>query len=307
VAPVAILLAKLGAARSVFYVQDLEVDAAFGVGHIADKRWLRYLGKSLERGILHFFDKIITISGRMSRKLCEKGVPAERVAVVRNWVDLDAIYPLDRPSLYREMLNYSEDDFVVLYSGSIGAKQGLEVLLDAARRLVAERKIKFVVAGEGPAKKQLINTANDLPNVRFLPLQPYDRLNDFLNLANLHALIQVAGAADLVLPSKIAGMLASGKRVLITSDRDTEIADFVGKSVIMSPPGDPEALAAAILAAKRQEVDPFEHQRQALAKTLSKKESLNLLCEHIGLACAAATRNAASAPRAVGLAHQINA
>lgn len=284
VAPVAVLLAKLCSARSVLYVQDLEVDAAFGVGHIADKQWLRYLGRNLEYGALHFFDRIITISERMSRRLCEKGVPAWCIAVVRNWVDLDEIYPLGKPSLYREILNYSEDDFIVLYSGSIGAKQGLGVLLDAARRLATEPKIKFVIAGEGPAKIQLENTSRYLPNVRFLPFQPHDKLNEFFNLANLHVLTQMAGAADLVLPSKIGGMLASGKRVLITTDADTEIADFVGQSVIMSPPGDPDALAAAILAAKQQKVDPFEHQRQALSRALSKKESLNLLCNHIGLA-----------------------
>jgi colanic acid biosynthesis glycosyl transferase WcaI len=299
VAPIALLLAKLCSARSVLYVQDLEVDAAFGVGHIADKRWLRYLGKSLECGVLHFFDKIITISERMSGRLCEKGVPAWRIAVVRNWVDLDEIYPLGKPSLYRETLNYSEDDFVVLYSGSIGAKQGLGVLLDAARQLATEPEIKFVIAGEGPAKNQLENTSRDLQNVRFLPLQPYDKLNEFLNLANLHALTQMAGAADLVVPSKIGGMLASGKRVLITTNADTEIADFVGQNVIMSPPGDPDALAAAILAAKRQKVDPFERQRQALSRALSKKESMNLLCNHSGLAGNALPRRGGAAATAL--------
>ena len=134
-----------------------------------------------------------------------------------------------------------------------------------------------------------MNSANYLANVRFLPFQPYEQLNEFLNLADLHVLTQMEGPADLVLPSKLGGMLGSGKRVLITTDSDTELADFVGENVIISPPGDPEALAAAVLAARAQKVDPFEHQRLALAKTLSKKESLNLLCEHIGLACNAAT------------------
>ena len=300
VAPVSILLAKLFAARSVLYVQDLEVDAAFAVGHIGNNRWLKYVGKILERGALRCFDQIITISCRMSARLNEKGVPAERIAIVRNWVDLEEVHPLGRPSLYREKLNCAEDDFIVLYTGSIGAKQGLGVLLDAARRLATETRIKFIIAGEGPEKKQLMNSSRDLPNVRFLPFQSHEQLNEFLNLADLHALTQRAGAADLVLPSKIGGMLGSGKQVLITTNTDTELADFVGKSVIISPPGDPEALAAAILTASAQKVDPFEYQRLALAKTLSKEESLNLLCEHVGLASNAATR-------AVRLGHEINA
>jgi colanic acid biosynthesis glycosyl transferase WcaI len=299
VSPVALLLAKLCTARSVLYVQDLEVDAAFAVGHIADSRWLKYVGKGLERGVLRFFDQVITISARMQERLYQKGVPAGRIAVVRNWVDLDQIHPLGRPSLYREKMNYTQDDFVVMYSGSIGPKQGLDVLLDAARRLATKASIKFVVSGEGPAKSDLMKSAKDLPNIRFLPFQPYEHLNEFLNLADLHALTQRPGAADLVLPSKIGGMLASGKRVLITTDADTELADFCGKSVIMSPPGDPDALAAAILAAKRQKVDPFEHQRQALSKALSKKESLNLLCNHMGLAGNALPRRGGAAETAL--------
>jgi colanic acid biosynthesis glycosyl transferase WcaI len=282
VAPVAILLAKVFAARSILYVQDLEVDAAFAVGHIAENRWLKYLGKILERRLLLFFDQIVTISGRMSRRLTEKGIPPERIAVVRNWVDLEEIYPLGRPSLYRGKLNCAEDDFIVLYSGSIGAKQGLDVLLGAARLLTGETGIKFVIAGEGPAKNQLMTSSKDLPNVRFLPFQPSGQLNEFLNMPDLHVLTQLAGAADLVLPSKIGGMLGSGKKILITTNLDTELSDFVGENAVTSPPGGPEALAAAVLAARAQKVDPFEHQRLALAETLSKKKSLNLLCEHIG-------------------------
>jgi colanic acid biosynthesis glycosyl transferase WcaI len=307
VAPLAIALAKLVLARSVLYVQDLEVDAAFAVGHIVDNRWLRYLGDSLERSVLRFFDQVITISHRMSERLCEKGVPAERVLVVPNWVDLDQIYPLGRPSLYRKNLNYTQDDFIVLYSGSIGAKQGLDVLLDAARRLVDQTEIKFVIAGEGPAKKELMNSANCLVNIRFLPFQPYEQLNEFLNLADLHVLTQRKATADLVLPSKLGGMLGSGKRVLITTDSNTELADFVGENVIISPPEDPEALAAAILAAKRQKVDPFGHQRQVLSKALSKKESLNLLCHHIGLAGDLPRRGGAAATALVSAENESRA
>jgi colanic acid biosynthesis glycosyl transferase WcaI len=289
VAPVAILLAKVLAARSILYVHDLEIDAAFAVGHIANNLWLKYLGESLECRILLLFDQIITISCRMSGKLYEKGLPAGRIAVVRNWVDLEEVHPLGRPSLYRERLNCAEGDFIVLYSGSIGAKQGLEVLLGAARLLTGETGIKFVIAGEGPAKKQLMTSSKDLPNVCFLPFQPSEQLNEFLNMPDLHVLTQLAGAADLVLPSKIGGMLGSGKKVLITTNSNTELSDFVGENVITSPPGDPEALAAAVLAARAQKVDPFENRRLALAETLSKRKSLNLLCEHIGFSCNAIT------------------
>ena len=84
-------------------------------------------------------------------------------------------------------------------------------------------------------------------------------------------------------PSKLGGMLASGKRVLVTADPGTELAAFVGDCAILSPPGDPNALAAAIVTARARDIDIFANKRLALAKTLSKKEGLNLLSEFIGL------------------------
>ncbi len=84
-------------------------------------------------------------------------------------------------------------------------------MLDAARLLKDRPDLYFVVAGDGPEKARLMRDYADLPNLRFLPLQPEERLCELLNLADLHVLPQSSGAADLVLPSKLGGMLASGK------------------------------------------------------------------------------------------------
>ena len=63
-----------------------------------------------------------------------------------------------------------------------------------------------------------------LPNVRFLDLQPNDRLNDLLGLADIHLLPQRSGAADLVMPSKLTGMLASGRAILATASPETQLS-----------------------------------------------------------------------------------
>ncbi len=275
-APVAVVAARLVGARSVLHVQDLEVDASFAVGHLAESAWLKRLARVLETRLLRGFDRVITISAAMAERLERKGVPSERIATVRNWVDLDLVKPVEGISPYREELGIAETDRVILYSGAIGAKQGFGDLIAAASRLSHRADIKFLIAGEGPAKHELAARAASLPNVVFLPFQPYARLSDFLGLADIHVLPQAAGAADLVLPSKLGGMFASGRRVIVTAARGTELASFVEGAAIVVPPADAAALAEAIeQAADAKENDSGAvRRRRRLAASLSKFDCL---------------------------------
>ena len=273
-APVALLAAKLAGASSTLHVQDLEVDASFAVGHLKSLRWLQSLAFAFERGCLKRFDKLVTISRKMSERLQLKGVEKSRLRIVRNWVDLDCIRPLDGPSPYREALGLAADDRVILYSGTIGAKQGFLTVIAAAERLAACPWIHFVIAGEGPAKASLQRRAAGLRNVRFLPFQPYDRLSDFLGLADVHILPQVAEAADLVLPSKLGGMLASGKPIVATAAPGTELDAFLGGAGAIVEPGDGDALAAAIAAALQEPAPGAARARLQLAELLSRRDAL---------------------------------
>ncbi|WP_105424848.1 WcaI family glycosyltransferase [Neorhizobium tomejilense] len=273
-APVAQLAARFVGARTVLHVHDLEVDAAFAVGHLSSKAWLKTVGHVFERGVLARFDRLVTISNRMAEGLAGKGVPNAKLSVVRNWVDLAHIHPMEDVSPYRAELGFGRDDFVVLYSGSIGAKQGLSVLLDAAERLKDERRIHFVISGEGPQKPELQARFGHLENVRFLAFQPYSRLNAFLNMPDLHVLPQDRSAADLTLPSKLGGMLASGKPVLVTADPGTELAQFVEDTVYLTPPNDPENLAACIVRAMSERDEWQPHSQTALVQSLSKRPAI---------------------------------
>lgn len=250
-APVALFAARLIGARTILHVQDLEVDAAFAVGHIGASKILEKLAFGFERLTLRNFDLVITISNRMADRLKSKGIPAPQVEVVRNWVDLAHIFPLTEKSSYRTEFGFDDDDFVILYSGNIGAKQGLHVLLDAAVELSVQNDIHFVIAGEGPIKKNLKEKYAHLENVRFVPFQPYARFNEFMNMPDLHVLPQDRGAADLVLPSKLGGMLASGRPLIITADEGTEMAEFVQGAAEIVEPGNPTVLSGAILKVKR--------------------------------------------------------
>ena len=282
-APVLLLGAHLMRARTVVHMQDLEVDAAFAVGHLARWGWLKRCGELFERTVLPMFGQVITISDKMAEKISLKGVPRSKIEVVRNWVDLDQIKPLDTVSQYRVELGIEQDEFVVLYSGNIGRKQGLGILLDAAELSVDQPKIKFVVVGDGPSKAELMARYGHLESVRFLPFQPGERMSELLGLADLHALPQEADAADLVLPSKLGGMLASSKPIVAMAESGTEIARFLSDTVTLIPPGDSLKLADAIRTAFQQKVVDVAGvtKRRRLAQSITKRESLPRFVEAV--------------------------
>ncbi len=250
-APAARLAAALAGARSWLHVQDFELDAAYGLGLLKTDTGLRKrVGQFLERHILGAFDRVSTISPRMRERLLQKGVAPERTVLFPNWVDTSEIFPMAAPGALRAELDLPEDAIVALYAGNLGEKQGIEVLLDVAARLrqgdPEERRVVLVLSGEGSVKKDIARIARQISNVRLLPLQPADRLNVLLNLADIHLLPQRADAADLVMPSKLGGMLASGRPVIAAAARGTQIAEEVTGCGSVVAPQDGAAMAAAL-------------------------------------------------------------
>jgi colanic acid biosynthesis glycosyl transferase WcaI len=245
-APAALLVSRLAGARAWLHVQDFEVDAAFELG-ILKSNWLRKAVQHVERCLMRSFDRVSTISDRMKAKLVEKGVEQEKSVLFPNWADLGIIFPLEQASLLREELGFPADKIIALYSGNIGEKQGLEIILEAATRLVSRPEIQFVLSGEGAAKARLFEAYGQLPNVAWLPLQPVERLNDLLNMADVHLLPQRADVADLVMPSKLSGMLASGRPVLATEHAGTQVAQLVAFCGKVVEPGDVQGFVGGLL------------------------------------------------------------
>jgi colanic acid biosynthesis glycosyl transferase WcaI len=244
-APAALLTARLSRAGAWLHVQDFEVDAAFDLGLLQGKRVRRWVAGA-ERWLMRRFERVSTISPRMRNRLLDKGVEARKALLFPNWVDTAAIFPLDRPSAFRRDLGLAESTAVALYSGNMGRKQGLELLAEAAARLVDLDDLIFVFCGDGAGKAELMAACRDRPNVRFLDLQPLDKLNELLNLADIHLLPQRADAADLVMPSKLTGMLASGRPVLATAQPGTQVAEVLDDRGVVTPPGEVEPFADAL-------------------------------------------------------------
>jgi colanic acid biosynthesis glycosyl transferase WcaI len=245
-APTGWLTAKLSGARSWLHLQDLEIDVAFNTGLMKGRR-RKSIVLWLERHLLRRFDVVSSISNPMINKLVVKGVAESRVRLFPNWVDTDRIQPMPSVDCYRRELGLSAETVVVLFSGSLGGKQGLMQIPEAAQRLADRTDIAFLVCGDGVMKARLEAAAVALPNLHLLPLQPADRMNELLSTADIHLLPQSPSAADLVLPSKLSGMLASGRPVIATCHAGTELHSVVSNCGAVVPPEDGEALAEAIL------------------------------------------------------------
>ena len=244
-APGAWLAARLGGAGAWLHLQDFELEAAFGLG-MAQGGGLKRLALWLERRLLRRFERVSSISPAMLRRLAAKGVAPERLVEFRNWVDCQAVRPGPRDAVLAAELALPEGRRIALYSGNLGEKQGLELLVAAARELAPRRDLLFLLVGEGSARARLAAAAAGLESLVLRPLVPPERLNELLNLADLHLLPQRADAADLVLPSKLTGMLASGRPVLATAAPGTGLAAELEGCGLLVPPGDAAALAQAI-------------------------------------------------------------
>ncbi|MGV3575255.1 MAG: WcaI family glycosyltransferase [Devosia sp.] len=243
--PMALLAARLSGATSWLHLQDFEFEAALATGLVSNNRMIAKLVGGTEGAILRSFDRVSTISPAMCRRLAEKGVLPERIGEHRNWGDLAHIKPLTRPSAFRQKWDITTPH-VALYSGALGRKQGLDLVIAAARSIAHRDDITFVICGNGPYRAELEAMAAGLRNIRFFDLQPPEELSELLGLASVHLLPQIAGAADLVLPSKLANMLASGRPVIATSAQGTGVFAEIECCGLAVEPGDAVALAAAI-------------------------------------------------------------
>lgn len=246
-APLALAAARMAGARAWLHVQDLEIDAAAELGLVKNARVIDgALG--IERWLVSRYDLVSTISPAMLEALERKNVTRERLSLFPNWVDTTRFFPMSVPGALRGELGIPDGIPIVLYSGSMGRKQGLETVVTAARLLGAEPAASplFLLAGAGPGRDELERAAAGLPNLRFLPLQPEERFNEFLNLGDIHLMPQRRDAADLVMPSKLGAILAAGKPVIATVPPGTQIARTLGTAGVVVPPEDPERLAQAI-------------------------------------------------------------
>jgi colanic acid biosynthesis glycosyl transferase WcaI len=211
----------------VFNIQDVFPDAAVETGAITNKSIIA-VARWLER-VSYGRAAAVTVLSRDLRDNVVAKVRSSKqddVRVIPNFVDTDAIRPLDRMTALRSELGLGEET-VVLYAGNVGFSQSLEMVVAAARTMP---ELTFLINGDGAARTSLELLAKDLPNVRFSGYQPAERLAEVLATGDIHLVPLKAGLGRVSVPSKTYSILAAGRPVLAAVDPGTEVPRILAES-----------------------------------------------------------------------------
>ena len=221
-----VLYKKLRNARFLYHIQDMQIEAARELEMIKSKKIINGLLK-VEHYIFSQADGISSISAGMVSRIQAKA--QKPVVLFPNWTDLTLFYPIADKAPLKAQFGFAPTDRIVLYSGAIGEKQGLDAILYAAQEFQQSPHLKFVICGSGPYQATLRVLAQRLAlsNIFFMPLQAAEKFNHFLNMADVHLVIQKATASDLVMPSKLATILAVGGLALITANESSGLYALV--------------------------------------------------------------------------------
>ncbi|MEA5600336.1 glycosyltransferase family 4 protein [Nostoc sp. UHCC 0252] len=247
--PVA-LLGWLRACPVILNLQDILPEAAVHVGLLKNK-WLIKLFTVLEKFAYHTASKISVIADGFVDNLRSKGIEADKIVQIPNWVDVNFIRPLPKENNpFREVHNLN-GKFVVLYSGNIALTQGLESVVKAASALRHIPDIVFVIVGEAKGLQRLQQECLDCgaDNVLLLPFQPRKSLPQMLAAADVGLVVQKKNVVSFNMPSKIQVLLASGRALVASVPDNGTAAKAIRQSGggVIVPPEDPQALAMAIL------------------------------------------------------------
>ncbi|HEX9993214.1 MAG TPA: glycosyltransferase family 4 protein [Acidimicrobiales bacterium] len=241
-------VARARRAPFVFNIQDVFPDVAVELGVLRGERVIA-AARWLERATYRRSDAVTVLSDDLRDNVAAK-LPAghrDKVRVIPNFVDTERIRPAERENAYRREFGL-EGRTVVMYAGNVGMSQSLDLVAEAAAALAHDPDLVFVVNGSGSGLDEARRRAAGLPNVRFVGLQPKDRLPEVLAAADVHLVLLKRGLARSSVPSKLYSILAAGRPVIASIDPGTEVArvvDAAGAGVAV-PPEDPEAFTKAV-------------------------------------------------------------
>lgn len=234
----------------VLWIKDLVPDIAIQLGMLKNSLLIS-LARRLETFAYTTATKLLVLGGSFAENICNKGVPAQKVSVVSDWVNTELIRPDIPGAAFRQKYEVDAGAFVVLHAGNIGDKQRLELLVRSAKVLHGRKDIQFLIVGDGARKADVVAEAKGLglSNVKFLPLQPQEQFPEMLAAADVLILHQHAGVTDSVIPSKLLTYMAAGRPIVVTAAPESAAGIAVSRSGcgIAVEPENPTALAQAIV------------------------------------------------------------
>jgi len=213
--------------RVIHHVDDVYPDLAVALGSLPERGGVpALLGRWAKAGLRNC-DQVLALGACMAGVLKNKGVTADRLAITPPWADGSQLFPLDHgENRFRQEIGIPADHLVVMYSGNMGLGHRFETILAAARSLAPVDIVHFVFIGDGVKKPQIdaFRRIHNLKNIMMLPYQPRERLRETLSAGDVHLISLDAKVQGLIVPSKLAGILAVGRPVVFLGSEQNSVA-----------------------------------------------------------------------------------
>ena len=258
------LVSTLKGAPYVFHVQDLQPDAAVGLGMLR-AGWFTRVLYWLEAFAYRHATRISGISEEILNAFRAKGVPEAKLILFPNGAVLPDDSQIPARGQFRAKNGLAADEFLAIYAGNLGVKQCLNILLDAAEQLRGSDKIRIVICGDGAERAALEKSTEDrrLSNVSMLPLHFGLDYRELLADADVSLITQQSGSGNAFFPSKLLVTLAHGSPVVTVADDKSALARAVaeGRFGVNLRPGQAEQLATTFreLAQDRERLRQWSH------------------------------------------------
>lgn len=236
----------------VYCLQDIFPDSLAGTSLAKKGGLLWKIGRVIEDFTYKHADKIIVISEDFKKNIMAKGVPEDKIVVVYNWVDQNAVVdiPREKNKLF-DKYNIDRKKFYIEYSGNIGLTQNMDMLLEVMKELkTTHPDIGLVLVGEGAYKAQVeeIVKRDELTNVTMIPFQPYEDISHVFSLGDAGLVISKPGVGANSVPSKTWSIMSASRPVLANFD-ENELKDILAGNEcgIFTKAGDKEAFKQSII------------------------------------------------------------
>lgn len=245
------LLKKIKKVPFIYNLQDIFPDSLVNNGLAKKDRLLWKIGRLIENFTYKNADKIIVISEDFKKNIMDKGVPENKIVVVYNWVDQNAVVDIPRKkNKLFDVYGLNRDKFYITYNGNIGMSQNMDMLMDVAADLMSNSDIQFVLVGEGAYLENIkhMKTERRLDNVHILPFQPYEDISHVFSLGDVSLVISKPGTGAASVPSKTWSIMSASRPVLANFD-ENEIKEILvnNRCGIFTKAGDKKAFEDAIL------------------------------------------------------------
>jgi colanic acid biosynthesis glycosyl transferase WcaI len=250
-AAIGILLKLLRRQNYIFVVMDLYPDIAVRAGMLSDRGFVTRIMTRVTRKTLKMAHRVVVLGSCMADAVAAYGVPRDRIDIIQNWADENAIQPMPASENPLRTEMGLQDRFVVMYSGNMGVSHRFEDLLEAAKRLQDRKDVCFLFVGGGARQHEIEQfvSENALENVIFRGYFPREQLVNSLALGDAHFVSLREGFEGLVVPSKAYGIMAAGRPMIYQGSENGEIASMIRKEGggVVVPEGDPDAIELSIL------------------------------------------------------------